>query len=977
MRTLSLSLAAMAALCLIVRADTPRDLVACYPMDEGKGNITANITGKEPAAKLIGAAWGKRWSGAALEFDGKQAYLDCGDASQIPLQNKITVCAWVKLNGKTAKEATLVGINPDNWSLGCVGERVYFYIASGRNYCYVNVQPHQWIHLAGAYDGKTMRLYINGVERTRRELPPGTKTPNKGRVVIGGGSKTRGFFNGAIDDVRVYNRDLSVKDISLLLQPSAAAVIALKGERLGLSFSARDFHLESFTGQGDFGEMAAPFQITKDPLWRIVLMSNRGRPETDQYDKRKSRQWHLGMLGMGRRVTIDAKAECVRSHEIEQTAEEARLRLHWQGLDVGEEKGVLDVTTTIRIPTGSALALWTLEMKNRSKVYGIWEYNYPILNLAPPDPALEKNFFLNTYRMGEIIPDPFHAAPVSSLYVGHNTKAGQFTALYGANKRGFFYGSRDPEGWQKRFDLAFNLNERYAQFSLWNAPLNLGDPGEDFKMPFPVAAGFFTGDWYDACQVYREWAIKQVWCRKGTVAQRDDIPQWLKDCCIVLRQDTRSDALKHGGLPMLKNKSAQNLANNTKNFLRCIDLFGKNTASVWYTWWIKNQSKSTAPIEFLQNTGNGNDGQLVDPVPGVLEANRKIAAASGYPLAYINGVLYDVGDPEDFVRAKPAAARDLMGDIYMKTGDPQACTMCSQATWWRERYGELCRRAIKDFGFKGVYWDSYGKDGYRCFAADHGHSYGGGTKWIQGERELGAYTRKLMKEADPEAVTSAEASSEEFIDLVDTRLCAVILRSHVAPIFSCIYHDYQLFFGRKITTGMDEPEFSMNAGYSFNLGSQFGRYFIHGNGIDADNAGNTQKTAFLKSLVESKRAAKEFLNLGRMMRPPQMLSELPELTAAVWYKKQKVTLPAVLCSAWQAANGDIGLVFVNCSYDPLEFTYQIDTVEYGFPQGTKIKRHLRKPTENEPCAPLNSGIIKEKDRLPGHGIKIIVLSKQP
>ena len=768
-------------------------------------------------------------------------------------------------------------------------------------------------------------------------------------------------------------------------QPEGPPVV-LEGDRLRLAFSSADYRIISFVGKDSFGEICPPQQRGSTPLWRIKMMANRGLPAKplDPKDYPKgSKQWLASIEGLGEKAIIEAAASGERSHRIERTNDGVTLRLLWKGIDVGTEKGAFDVTATVKIPKGANLAYWTLDMKNRSRKFGIWEYTYPIIDIRPPDADLEKNYFVNGYRMGEVVPDPFHVRPDDKgrtlyndrrrLYVGHNTKCGQFTALYGANGRGFFYSSRDGQGWQKVLDVHFYPKMPCARIEMVHAPLNLAFPGEDFTMPYPVVAGFFRGDWYDVCQLHREWAVKQVWCRKGPVARRKDIPQWLKDACVMLRQDTKADASKSGGLPVLESRREQTLANNTKNFLRCLEVFGKSTPSIWYTWWVKDKSRSLAPVEFLQNTGNGNDGQLVAPIPGVPDANRKIVAAGGYPLAYINAVIYDMGDAQEWPIAQQAAQRDLLGKHYGSGGDPQACSMCRYARWWRDRYAELCRRAIQDFGFKGVYWDSYGKDGYRCYNTSHGHSYGGGTKWIQGERQFGEYVRKVMKQADPEAVTSAEASSEEFIDLVDTRLCATILREHVAPLFSCIYHDYQLFYGRTVRGSTEEPAFSMIAGYAFNMGSQLGRYFIHGKSIDVDAPQNKKKAVFLKALVEAKRSAKEFLNLGRMLRPPKIVSDMPTLTGQIWYQKQIITLPAVLCSAWKAPNGDVALVFVNCSYDAVEYTYQVDTVEYGFPRGTKIPRQLRKSVGSQPLAPITSATYKEIDKLPGHGIRIIVL----
>jgi len=504
-------------------------------------------------------------------------------------------------------------------------------------------------------------------------------------------------------------------------------------------------------------------------------------------------------------------------------------------------------------------------------------------------------------------------------------------------------------------------------------------------MAFPVATGFFKGDWYDACQLYRQWAVKQVWCSKGPVAGRKDTPQCLKDCCMFLRQSSKGDGGR--GVEFLSGTQTQH---NLKNTLRCMELFGENIPSVWYSWWVKDKSRSAATAKFLATKGNGNDGQFVDAIPAVVTANRRIVAAGGYPTAYINAVIYDFGDAEDFKKAEHAAMRDIRGELYIHKGDPQACSMCRHAKWWQQRYAQLCTRAIKEFGFKGIYWDSYGKDNYRCFAVNHGHSYGGGTKCIQGEREFGKYVRKAIKQADPEAIISGEGCSEEFIDIVDTRLCLVVLHENAAPIFPAIYHDYQFYFGRRVDAGLPEPFFSMTTGYMFNIGGQLGRYGVSSSkGLDFDRPENAEKLRFFTTLINAKRSAKEFLNIGRMMRPPKMLSDVPIFTTKnPWYKKAKgvVTLPRLLCSAWKSPRGEVAVVFVNCDTNPIEFTYQIDTAEYGFVRKTKISRFNLADKGPEPEAvqggrelidQIVSGIYKETLSLPGHSVKIIVLSGNP
>ena len=69
-----------------------------------------------------------------------------------------------------------------------------------------------WTHLAATYDGATMRLYVNGVQVASR-AQTGTIATSTNPLQIGGDSLYGQYFAGMIDEVRVYNRALSVTEI--------------------------------------------------------------------------------------------------------------------------------------------------------------------------------------------------------------------------------------------------------------------------------------------------------------------------------------------------------------------------------------------------------------------------------------------------------------------------------------------------------------------------------------------------------------------------------------------------------------------------------------------------------------------------------------------------------------------------------------------------------------------------------------------
>jgi hypothetical protein len=69
-----------------------------------------------------------------------------------------------------------------------------------------------WSHLAVTYDKQTLRLYVNGVQVASRPRTQDIAT-SANPLQIGGDSLYGQFFQGTIDEVRVYNTALTAAQI--------------------------------------------------------------------------------------------------------------------------------------------------------------------------------------------------------------------------------------------------------------------------------------------------------------------------------------------------------------------------------------------------------------------------------------------------------------------------------------------------------------------------------------------------------------------------------------------------------------------------------------------------------------------------------------------------------------------------------------------------------------------------------------------
>jgi hypothetical protein len=69
-----------------------------------------------------------------------------------------------------------------------------------------------WVHLAMTYDGINMKLYVNGALVATTPIS-GAEASSTSPLTLGGDRIWGEYFQGLIDDVRVYNRALSQSEI--------------------------------------------------------------------------------------------------------------------------------------------------------------------------------------------------------------------------------------------------------------------------------------------------------------------------------------------------------------------------------------------------------------------------------------------------------------------------------------------------------------------------------------------------------------------------------------------------------------------------------------------------------------------------------------------------------------------------------------------------------------------------------------------
>jgi glucose/arabinose dehydrogenase len=196
-------------------------IVAAYGFNEGSGTVAADVSGGGNTGTISGAAWSSGKFGQGLSFDGTNDWVTVNDAAALDLTNAMTLEAWVNPSALSNWRSVILKEAPPNllsYGLyandGVPRPALTVRVASGDvSATGTGALPlNSWTHLAGSYDGATVRLYVNGNEVSTFVANANILASN-GPLRIGGNSIWGEYFSGLIDEVRVYRRVLAVSEI--------------------------------------------------------------------------------------------------------------------------------------------------------------------------------------------------------------------------------------------------------------------------------------------------------------------------------------------------------------------------------------------------------------------------------------------------------------------------------------------------------------------------------------------------------------------------------------------------------------------------------------------------------------------------------------------------------------------------------------------------------------------------------------------
>jgi hypothetical protein len=216
-------LACLAIACVLSLGSTSgASLIGWWTFDEGAGTVAKDSSGNGNNGSFVGhPQWAEGITGGVLRFDGS-SYVDCGSSTRLELTGPLTIACWVNpaaLDG----DRGFVG-RDGSYSFKASGTTLRFTTPGILDHTGGNstLKVGAWQHVAVTFNpgqANGLIFYIHGIETDR--MAASAIDAGTGPMRIGTNQWSQ-YFNGLIDDVRVYNEVLPAAEVKkLAFRPKA------------------------------------------------------------------------------------------------------------------------------------------------------------------------------------------------------------------------------------------------------------------------------------------------------------------------------------------------------------------------------------------------------------------------------------------------------------------------------------------------------------------------------------------------------------------------------------------------------------------------------------------------------------------------------------------------------------------------------------------------------------------------------------
>lgn len=582
-------------------------------------------------------------------------------------------------------------------------------------------------------------------------------------------------------------------------------------------------------------------------------------------------------------------------------------------------KEVPDVCVIVEADLSEKTVKWTAEVMNDNQEYSVMDITYP----TPKITASYFNLFTPghsgnvTENAGKQVINESFCYPGSGLSM-------QYFAMYGKDT-GIYVATEDGKAATKKFEWV--CENDVLELIVTFPAIGAGLPANSFALYGTCNWSFFSGDWYDATQLYADFVQREAeWLPEIGINGREDIserfkkvPFWISD--YIPNTESQGD-------------------NKPMNLSAGSDIYEKD---YWYKAPMKLQEELGVPIAY--HVYNWHEIPFNIEYPHFMPAKQEfvehieeLQKHDIYVLPYINAVSWEMNDEEGehevtFANTGCHQAVQNEDGTYHVTDYPQhtrsgevshLAGVCGSSAVWHRMMETLTRQIESELNVDGVYFDEVAAHAaYPCYSTKHNHLPGGGTYYTDGYNSM---MKKINANKPEDNFYFTECNAEAYMKNFDGYLTWTWVGSGQVPAFATVYAGYIQLFGR-CTIGNKKDDFEFFkycTAQSFLCGQQLGW-------CKADIVYSPKHMEFLKQIVEKRYQYTHVFHSCRLMRPPVVRTSVPKLvtSAGLWFQGDVVS-EQVVAAGWRSRTEDKRYLFaINLSEEPVSYSMSLRAEEYG------------------------------------------------
>jgi hypothetical protein len=204
-----------------------KGLILYYAFDQPTGDVVIDNSGNRRQGVAHGTKWiagGRR--GGAMMFDGKSSFIESGDAGLPMADAPRSIAFWFKLREGgtqwlcemmyygTQNQNQMNGLGMD-WREG--RDSIAFTQCGGVFVGATKMAFDRWYHVVYVYGGQgSHKFYVDGRESSGVNELGSIDTLSSGKLIVGAHPQRQQFFDGWMDELMIYDRALSVEEVSAL-----------------------------------------------------------------------------------------------------------------------------------------------------------------------------------------------------------------------------------------------------------------------------------------------------------------------------------------------------------------------------------------------------------------------------------------------------------------------------------------------------------------------------------------------------------------------------------------------------------------------------------------------------------------------------------------------------------------------------------------------------------------------------------------